>query len=83
MEPLVAEIERSFAELERQLGDPELSELGVAERGDGEPHRQAVEHDPHRVEVLEVRGRDRRHPDATLGLGLQKALRLKKPHRLA
>ena len=24
MEPLVAEIERSFAELERQLGDPEL-----------------------------------------------------------
>ena len=24
MEPLIAEIERSFAELERQLGDPEL-----------------------------------------------------------
>jgi hypothetical protein len=24
MEPLVAEIERSFAEIERQLGDPEL-----------------------------------------------------------
>ena len=66
-----------------EVRDPDIGELGVAELGDGEAHREAVEDDPHRVEVLEVLGGQGSHADAPLRLGVQQALRLEQPHRLA